>query len=90
MDSGGQVYALAGSTWYLYSGSQWVITSAPPAIATISSGTVYQNIDGFGVHPTRRKSPMAFPFSITTAEADLFFSQTKGIGLSLLRTWVPR
>ena len=88
VDSGGQVYALAGSTWYLYSGSQWVITSAPPAIATISSGTVYQNIDGFGASDAQEVAD-GVPFSITTAEADLFFSQTKGIGLSLLRTWVP-
>ncbi|MBV8793894.1 MAG: hypothetical protein JO136_03050 [Hyphomicrobiales bacterium] len=88
VDGGGRVYAREGSTWYLYSGSQWVIASAPPPVATISSGTVYQNIDGFGASDAQEVAD-GVPFSITTAEADLFFSQTKGIGLSLLRTWVP-
>jgi glucuronoarabinoxylan endo-1,4-beta-xylanase len=47
---------------------------------TVNFGTVAQTIDGFGA------SNRDDPAPLTEAQADLFFSPTNGIGLSLLRT----
>jgi O-glycosyl hydrolase len=50
--------------------------------ATITWNNVDQVIDGFG-------ASNAFLTALTPAQADLFFSTTNGVGLSLLRTQVP-
>ncbi len=50
-----------------------------PSVATINWTDVHQQIDGFGA-----SSAWTLP-TMTTAQANLFFSQTSGIGLSLLR-----
>ena len=51
-----------------------------PSVATINWTDVHQQIDGFGA-----SSAWTMP-TMTTAQANLFFSQTSGIGLSLLRS----
>jgi glucuronoarabinoxylan endo-1,4-beta-xylanase len=60
-------------------------STPPPAgpSCTVNWATVYQEIDGFGGSDAFENAPM------TSAQAELLFSVTKGVGLSLLRTEVP-
>jgi len=51
--------------------------------ATITWGTTYQTIQGFGVSNHGTNAP-----ALTSAQSTFLFSQTSGIGLSLLRTGV--
>jgi glucuronoarabinoxylan endo-1,4-beta-xylanase len=51
--------------------------------ATINWNNTHQVIDGFGASDAFELAPL------TSAQADLFFSSTRGIGLSLLRTNIP-
>ena len=51
--------------------------------ATISWNITYQIIDGFGV------SDHALTKSLNSSQADLLFSPSRGIGLSILRTGTP-
>jgi glucuronoarabinoxylan endo-1,4-beta-xylanase len=53
-----------------------------PNVATIDWNAVHQQIAGFGA-----SSAWTLP-TMTTAQANLFFSQTNGIGLSLLRSQI--
>lgn len=48
--------------------------------ATINAGTVHQTMDGFG------GQTWLYADSLTGSNADLFFSQTAGIGLEFVRT----
>jgi len=70
------------------SGSSTAITSnaVTPKQATIAVAwnDLHQSIDGFGASDAFASSP-----ALTADQADLFFSPTVGIGLSLLRTQVP-
>jgi glucuronoarabinoxylan endo-1,4-beta-xylanase len=62
--------------------------------ADVTWATTHQTIDGFGVSDA---APDNFcvvtggynTCSLTSAQADFFFSPTAGIGLSLLRGWLP-
>src|SRR5208283_1159207 len=62
--------------------------------ADVTWATTHQTIDGFGVSDSQ---PDDFcvatggynTCSLTSAQADFFFSPTAGIGLSLLRAWLP-
>jgi len=54
---------------------------AAPAQITVNWADVHQRIDGFG-------ASSAWRTSITTAQADMFFSATNGIGLSFLRNHI--
>jgi glucuronoarabinoxylan endo-1,4-beta-xylanase len=56
---------------------------SPAQTATINWNNAHQVIDGFGASDAFELAPL------TSAQADLFFSPTTGIGLSLLRTSVP-
>jgi glucuronoarabinoxylan endo-1,4-beta-xylanase len=51
--------------------------------ATVDWNHVDQEIDGFGATDASQSPPM------TSAQADLLFSRTTGVGLSLMRTVVP-
>jgi O-glycosyl hydrolase len=48
--------------------------------ASINAGTVHQTMDGFGAQDWQ------FADNLTSAQADLFFSRTAGIGLEYVRT----
>jgi glucuronoarabinoxylan endo-1,4-beta-xylanase len=53
---------------------------------TVSWNNTHQTIDGFGASDI---DDAGLNLNLTSAQADLFFSTTNGIGLSLLRTLVP-
>src|SRR6266404_6517809 len=53
------------------------------ASVTVSWNTTHETIDGFGA------AAACSATNITDAQADLFFSTTSGIGLSLVRARVP-
>jgi glucuronoarabinoxylan endo-1,4-beta-xylanase len=57
--------------------------SAQAQTATVTWAKTYQVIDGFGASDISSGSTMS------PANADLFFSTTAGVGLSLLRTEIP-
>ena len=57
-----------------------VFQSAKAQTATVTWTNVQQTIDGFGA------SDWGAAPSISDAQADLFFSQTNGVGLSLVRS----
>jgi glucuronoarabinoxylan endo-1,4-beta-xylanase len=59
------------------------IPSGKAQTVTVNWNKVYQVIDGFGASDAFEVAPL------TSAQAELFFSPTAGIGLSLLRTNVP-
>ena len=57
--------------------------------ATINAGTVYQTIDGFGGENGGPWSWASSPFnwnSLTSSQADMLFSPTAGIGISIYRS----
>ncbi len=54
-----------------------------PAAVIVNWNALRQTIDGFGASDAFTYPPL------TPAQADLFFSTTNGVGLSLLRTQVP-
>jgi glucuronoarabinoxylan endo-1,4-beta-xylanase len=56
---------------------------SPAQTVTITWNSVEQEIDGFGA------SDAAHYYALTPGQAELFFSPTAGVGLSLLRTQVP-
>ena len=60
----------------------WLAAASPlrADTATIDAATVYQRIDGFGASCAYTGTPWS------DAQADLFFSVDRGIGLSLLRS----
>jgi glucuronoarabinoxylan endo-1,4-beta-xylanase len=55
--------------------------AAQTSSATVNFTDVHQRIDGFGASDV-------FLGALTDAQADMFFSQTNGIGLSILRTGI--
>src|SRR5579862_6661766 len=57
-------------------------TMARASDATVNWSDVHQRITGFGA------CSMYTADSLSDAQADLFFSPTAGIGLSLLRVWI--
>jgi glucuronoarabinoxylan endo-1,4-beta-xylanase len=61
-------------------GFQLQYPNPPPPTVTVDWNNVQQRIDGFGA------SSAFTGFTWTAAQADLFFSITNGIGLSLLRS----
>lgn len=60
-----------------------VCSSVTAQTATITWTEVHQTIEGFGASSAYTGG------NLTSAQADLFFSPTLGVGLSLLRTEVP-
>ena len=56
---------------------------SPAQTVTITWNSVEQEIDGFGA------SDAAHYWALTPGQAELFFSPSTGVGLSLLRTQVP-
>lgn len=60
-----------------------VYQKAAAQTATVTWGTAYQTIDGFGVSDAFQGSAM------TSANADSLFSTSYGAGISLLRTGIP-
>jgi glucuronoarabinoxylan endo-1,4-beta-xylanase len=66
----------------------WPATSASPsADFTITGTTTYQTMDGFGA--SSAFFGLWLPGGLTESQADMFFSTSSGIGLSLLRLRVP-
>lgn len=58
--------------------------------ATITWNTTYQTIDGFGAGDAFCPNESGYDAcNLTDAQADLFFSPTNGVGLSILRVQVP-
>jgi glucuronoarabinoxylan endo-1,4-beta-xylanase len=64
-----------------------ILVTAPTVVSssclTVNKGVLHQEIDGFGASTAFEVTPL------TSSQADLFFSPTVGVGLSLLRTEVP-
>src|SRR5712692_7064279 len=57
---------------------------------TVNWTEVYQQIDGFGAGDAFCPSSAGYnACNLTNAQADLFFSPTSGVGLSILRSQVP-
>jgi len=59
-------------------------SAAGAQTATVTWNNVHQTIDGFGA-----ATGGAAPIALSSSQADLFFSPTAGIGLSILRVTVP-
>jgi glucuronoarabinoxylan endo-1,4-beta-xylanase len=89
------VYGLSNGTSYTFtvtatngigtSSSSVASNGVTPAqgVVGINWSNVDQSIDGFGGSTAFESQPL------TTSQADLFFSTSTGVGLSLLRTMVP-
>jgi glucuronoarabinoxylan endo-1,4-beta-xylanase len=61
--------------------SLFMVSVAAQGGVTVNFNDIHQRIDGFGAADV-------FLGALTDAQADLFFSPTKGIGLSILRTGI--